>query len=1253
MPTPIDWNDREDTFQRATGSLHVFQLQRWPAYVLEIPDLHFDTDSAVLLPDAPIDDIVANETALAPRMTAFSALAEAIRHAGLHPTRKLLVAGHADTQGNYAYNVTLSGQRAKGVSLLLRGQRDPWRTLMHQKNVALDKRTILTWLAVTWGWDCDPRNHTLYVCIQNMQRAYNDEFTELTPLIVDGDWQRDTWGAVYDIYTRELAEVLDTDEAGLDARRPDLKFIPQDEGVGCGEHFPIDEPLRDAYASETNRRVELVFFEEPQAPEFPCHPGAGRCVPAQCRFYHFHLYDPTILPAFATPPRLARVPVHLRLTWGDPEGVQHPFPADTPVKVVYDDGSSVTGTVGEDGAVDFNVSRRRAWFRVMIPKDGEKFIASAPTGSSDTPLERRVPKSGLAAVLDLGFRAWKLPDADVDFVSGQFTVTDASFDAAQNAFRVPPGTGPARIGTRAARVPVALDPRWQYLKFLYWDRWLKQRLSILPVMLKGWFDASAASGAPDTASNWTTAVGCQCVPWVIRTPPRPDAHIGLEFVSRYGTFIFAEGNSVGSRKLKSQLVDGDDPFDVFGEKMVAHSLDAGVDRLRYYDLPRTWRASKWHCRIGQAPASGATPAGPRSARFEDLAGSPTSNTNPLMFSLDDMVITDETSTPTSWVPNRRCAIFSATFAGGANLSDIGLYKPDTANNLSYVTQLPSEETDRNYLSDYPDWTRVVVADGRVHVVFDGRTDAGADVVGARAALRRPNPSHHNIRRDDSDLAQNSPYSMNLDRNPRPTGHVDIWQVGSNMTYALGYSAVIVLRMCDVRGGVEHAVTFTYFPVLFDFAHLHPNHSAVTTLEPAANHMNAAQMAAWQDLASRNIMHRWNGPDGSFNPGRPRMVSTNPGALPMEAQGVWFLQPQAAAPPAPFAYGTVYVSHELPNNPVRSFMSNGTGFETDTDNVPRASDGWFTAAHEFGHGSSRNDEYMETTSSASLRNSGVVEFHTGSPYALDTDAIMNHNKAVRGRNYWHLAEYLRRSYGQPFELRHDGKVYTQPAHPTSTATFDSCPFAVDVNATHGAIGRFTLALNTLGDDRFSNTVLSGLFGGGARIEAMVTVVVKIEFQLRETKWADMIDVVDNFLALARRAYDEKYLVTGSLGGQSWTRCALKFSPRALVSTLPTDNQAYLDGLAEKANATAAECNTVITNLRTTWGTHFVVVTHSSGNNRWDAPNRTLHLNTDDSWKGEVPDLFADMLGVARAQRSVASTFDPIVQKLIPGATTRAR
>ena len=119
---------------------------------------------------------------------------------------------------------------------------------------------------------------------------------------------------------------------------------------------------------------------------------------------------------------------------------------------------------------------------------------------------------------------------------------------------------------------MTLDPHWQYLKFLYVDRIVLKRLSILPVLVEGHADADNETDPPTTRSNWTTFPQCcQCLPWIVRDPAKPDDKVLLRFTTPEHTFIETIPGEAPKRSLQV-LAD-------------AARLTPSPTRLRFYDLP--------------------------------------------------------------------------------------------------------------------------------------------------------------------------------------------------------------------------------------------------------------------------------------------------------------------------------------------------------------------------------------------------------------------------------------------------------------------------------------------------------------------------------------------------------------------------------------------------------------------------------------------------------------------------------------------
>ena len=78
------------------------------------------------------------------------------------------------------------------------------------------------------------------------------------------------------------------DEAPLQRRFVD----DQQKLIACGEKLPIDEPARNEFRSEENRRVEVLFFAESALPDFHCHAGAKPFCMRSCGRNECGVYAP-------------------------------------------------------------------------------------------------------------------------------------------------------------------------------------------------------------------------------------------------------------------------------------------------------------------------------------------------------------------------------------------------------------------------------------------------------------------------------------------------------------------------------------------------------------------------------------------------------------------------------------------------------------------------------------------------------------------------------------------------------------------------------------------------------------------------------------------------------------------------------------------------------------------------------------------------------------------------------------------------
>jgi hypothetical protein len=268
----------------------------------ELEDALFRTESAVLLPDGH-DPEGAGADPDRPPASGVGVLASFLRHLDEHPGEVALVAGHTDTTGDAAWNLALSRQRAAAGRAALAGDREAYAKVAHERHTVADEQQVLRWVAATRGYPCDPgpidgkAGPKLTAAVRAFQQAYDDD-APVEDLKVDGVLGPRTWAALFDCLERGLQAALGVDAAGLAALRAKLSFVEPAE-VGCGEHHPLDEPTRDAYRSQTNRRVELLLFDPADAPALPCHAGGG-CDPAACDLYAAGAYERRHLPLMAS-----------------------------------------------------------------------------------------------------------------------------------------------------------------------------------------------------------------------------------------------------------------------------------------------------------------------------------------------------------------------------------------------------------------------------------------------------------------------------------------------------------------------------------------------------------------------------------------------------------------------------------------------------------------------------------------------------------------------------------------------------------------------------------------------------------------------------------------------------------------------------------------------------------------------------------------------------------------------------------------
>jgi hypothetical protein len=353
-------------------------------HILEMEDVLFHLDSAVMMPDAPAGKSSTQGTTDDPedaaiqaqenQLSGVRALAVTFKQFEFDSRKRLLVAGHTDTSGAAQMNFELSDQRASAIVHLLEGNRDEWADISFHRHHIEDYQQIMKYVSVSprFGWNTDPIKldnkwgDDTSTATKNFITSYNTwilsglaptEATQIpeslhTQIKNDSQhkWPVEMWQAIYDIYNEEMAAALKVSREVLASKyRGMLQFCDTSKKyVACGESFPIDHAERENYRSQLNRRVELLFFDQDEVPVLNC-PARTSTVHTEeeCPLWHKLHFTPI----YIDPTDLTAIAYHLKFVYFDrvyqalkevPEGLTikafENGSTELPAKVSYSNG---------------------------------------------------------------------------------------------------------------------------------------------------------------------------------------------------------------------------------------------------------------------------------------------------------------------------------------------------------------------------------------------------------------------------------------------------------------------------------------------------------------------------------------------------------------------------------------------------------------------------------------------------------------------------------------------------------------------------------------------------------------------------------------------------------------------------------------------------------------------------------------------------------------------------------------------------
>jgi hypothetical protein len=371
----ITWEELEPGVDRPAGTRHTFVVKRQLVTVIEVDDLSFHFNSAVMLPVAQIVDPGVSKTKPVFGLATIKAALQQAEGAGGF----VLVAGHTDSVGSEAVNVVVSQHRADNVLAYLKGDKTGW-VKSAEHHVVQDLQAILTWIARTFAIDCDPGGvdgkwgPNSRAALNRFRVRFNADHGG--KLATSGPVSKKDWEAFYDMYELGLAREMKVEVAALAGKRGAVQFLDPPE-LACGEAWPIEAKHRDNVRSASNRRVEILFFEDSDVPDFQSEVPPGRSIYLnELRFHRVYIKIEGELQPFK-----------LTLTLDGEALANAAF-------TLLVDGHTLIGTTDGSGLLEQEIPKAASSARIELKEHGLAFRLRLTTGLQDaeelTGVQRRL-----------------------------------------------------------------------------------------------------------------------------------------------------------------------------------------------------------------------------------------------------------------------------------------------------------------------------------------------------------------------------------------------------------------------------------------------------------------------------------------------------------------------------------------------------------------------------------------------------------------------------------------------------------------------------------------------------------------------------------------------------------------------------------------------------------------------------------------------------------------------------------------------
>lgn len=817
------------------------------------------------------------------------------------------------------------------------------------------------------------------------------------------------------------------------------------------------------------------------------------------------------------------IEAHVKVALELPDATKRALPPAVAFRLKGSDASTLDAKLDDAGKIvksdDSQLKLAKGvTYTLEVPAAANKYVVFEKPGTPALAelVEDAAPDfdTPLGTAIAAGKRAILLPQADVKIQQIEHVVAPADNWIA-DTWRLDPKN--AAVGTATAPVEMLFKPKWQYVRFEYFD--VKygaashggKRIGVPPLLVKAKRSSpDGALGTPDAAACFpvnplNAATSSLAIPWLVTRKdtdgtalPKLDKNVLFEF-GREKAWI--EATSATARAIV-KLDPAADPDKA--------KIGQVAGRAKYYDLPKKWSSRNQWTRL-----SGTTAKFFDELLDTDLEGA-YDKAKPLTFSLDDVVLVgagaqsavkdkDETDADVDIDAHSRIAILHLDPADGFKVK---VHDPRAEEVFWSKTLFQKEagaDVYRNVITALPSGARAIVFCNGFHDVFDKRAEAAdftkKEILGVRVA-----------KLDDPDLSAKKKFDQAAD--------VTAGYVHREREFELHYLHCAATDDTTVYSAMVTHWSARVFAKVADA----PGYWDLVD-EPLTDDAN--DEAEYRSVALKNSMERWNAKDYQFEQqdgGTAQVVKT---FHLFEGKDV-----EAPAGTMNKRGGKAHCLIGVGPVDCRScatatwmWMEKGGGSEADVWGRENDYDGTLSPvslvfAHELGHGAiGLWDDYVTqdldgvpTYNNLDSGGSQVPQRYPGVPFERDRTSMMKVNEALRARMAWGRAKWLNdmgADNAKPLHKFTAGKKFKvtyAPAGKTKLGYYLEGASNIFYKPTHqgaavalGEQGVADLHLYRLGDDEFAQTLKGGPYDGILVVEQRIAVAFHDGLDPKPAAW----------------------------------------------------------------------------------------------------------------------------------------------------------